>query len=90
MKLVVLSLSTSLLAICAGAQVVDPMGTPPKSKAPLSMMLGEPRSLKVNQAYGITSVVVDIRVPERDENGREARKQATLLTEGLFARGRMV
>ena len=62
-KLIFPALAALILSSAATAQVVDPTSTPPASKAPLSLVLGNARSLKVNQAYGMATDSVPIVVP---------------------------
>ena len=52
----------ALTSFCAGQQF-DPASTPAASKAPLNLVLGEARSVKVNQAYGVLTDTLPIAVP---------------------------
>jgi len=57
-------------------QQFDPASTPSGSKAPLNLVLGEARSLKVNQAYGVLTDSVPIVVPP-GRHGVEPHLQLT-------------
>ena len=56
--------SSSVLAGALVASVVHAqMAAPPKSKAPLSMVMGEPRSLQVGKPFGVLTDTLPIIVP---------------------------
>ena len=52
-------LAAALLTTAIHAQMV----TPPRSKAPLSMVMGEPRSLQVGKPFGVLTDTLPIIVP---------------------------
>ena len=57
------ALAVFVFAGALGAQVVDPESHPPRPNAPLNLVLGQPRSLTVNQAYGTVTDALPLIVP---------------------------